>query len=126
MNFGDYIQMKLISAQDGNSETILTIDERHYNSFGIVHGGVYASLADSAAGSAAGSLGEICVTANFTLNYLRAADHPQYLRAIAETIKNGRSLKIIKVSIYDDQGKHLCEGLFTYSATGKKSTEIEY
>ena len=38
--------------REGHSEVVLTIDERHDNSHGIVHGGVYAAMLDAAFGGA--------------------------------------------------------------------------
>ena len=60
------------------SEVTLEIDGRHDNSFGIVHGGVYATMLDAAFGGAVAFCGiegrtRMAVTITLQTNYLSSA-----------------------------------------------------
>ena len=64
--------------RDRYCEVTLTIDERHDNSHGIVHGGVYAALLDAAFGGAVAfcdvpERARLAVTINLQTTYLASA-----------------------------------------------------
>ena len=75
--------------------------------FGLVHGGVYATLAETAA-SVGGSLwfgdqGKVVGVSNHT-DFLRAVRHGE-LRAEATPLARGRTTQLWQVEIVDEQGR---------------------
>ena len=75
--------------------------------FGLVHGGVYATLAETAA-SVGGSLwfgdqGKVVGVSNHT-DFLRAVRHGE-LRAEATPLSRGRTTQLWQVEITDEQGR---------------------
>ncbi len=79
---------------------------------GFFHGGVTASLADTAAGYAALSLAPpsaSVLTVEFKINLIRPAKGER-LRAIAEVRKSGRTLHVVRaeVQVLDDAEWHAC------------------
>jgi 1,4-dihydroxy-2-naphthoyl-CoA hydrolase len=75
--------------------------------FGLVHGGVYATLAETAA-SVGGSLwfgdqGKVVGVSNHT-DFLRAVRQGE-LRAKATPLSRGRTTQLWQVEIADDQGR---------------------
>ena len=73
---------------------------------GFVHGGVVASIADSAAGYAALSLmpaGRGVLTAEFKLNFLAPAAQ-ENLVAVGIVEKAGRTLSVVRADVFGLEG----------------------
>jgi 1,4-dihydroxy-2-naphthoyl-CoA hydrolase len=75
--------------------------------YGLVHGGVHASLAETAASVAGarwfGDRGKVVGVSNHT-DFLRAVRSGE-LRAEATPLARGRSTQLWQVEIHDDQGR---------------------
>src|SRR5258705_13692719 len=52
---GELMNFKLVEVSEGRAVFIIQPDERHYNGLGIAHGGLAATLLDSATGCEAPS-----------------------------------------------------------------------
>jgi len=92
----------LVSAGDGECETMLTIGSRHLQQDGFVHAGVQSTMADHTAGAAAGTLigsGDIVLTAEFKINLLRPA-RGGHLLCRARVINPGRKLMVVESEVY--------------------------
>ncbi len=86
----------------GRTETSLRVFPRHEQQNGYIHAGVLATLADHAAGGAAGTLvgpDEIVLTAEFKINFLRAARGVR-LTCTAKVLKPGRMLIFAESEVY--------------------------
>ena len=110
--------LQLVSASDEAVELALPLQPRFLQGQGIVHGGVLATLADSAAvmalfpraGDAASGLSSI----EFKLNFLRPAlPDAGDVHARALVLRLGRKVGVCEVELR--QAGHLIgKGLFTY------------
>ena len=72
---GELIGMTFVSADEGRVVFGLTPEERHHNPIGTVHGGIAATLLDSAMGCAVHSTlapGVAYTTAEIKVSYVRA------------------------------------------------------
>jgi uncharacterized protein (TIGR00369 family) len=72
---GELVGMSFVSADHGHVVFGLTPEERHYNPIGTVHGGIAATLLDSAMGCAVHSTlppGVAYTTAEIKVSYVRA------------------------------------------------------
>jgi uncharacterized protein (TIGR00369 family) len=80
--------------------------------FGLVHGGVYCSVVESAASVGAGlwygDAGQVVGVANHT-NFLRAA-RSGTMTAVATPIHRGRSQQLWLVEVSDDAGRVVARG----------------
>jgi uncharacterized protein (TIGR00369 family) len=78
-----------------------------YQPFGLVHGGVYATLAETAASVGAslwfGDQGKVVGVSNHT-DFLRAVRRGE-LRAEATPLSRGRTTQLWQVEIGDEQGR---------------------
>ena len=107
---------RFTDAGDGWCEITLTASPKTHNLYGIVHGGVWLLVADSAMGGALGTIqaeGERVITAQSEFRWLRGLDG-DIIRARAEVIRRGRTLSHCSVDLYDDQGRHIGHGNGTY------------
>jgi uncharacterized protein (TIGR00369 family) len=78
---------------------------RHYNPIGSVHGGVFATLLDSAAACAVQStlgVGEGYTSLDLTVKFLRAVTVDSgRLRAVGTVIQRGRRTALAEAKLYD-------------------------
>lgn len=96
------------------AESELFIKQEHLNMFQMVGGGYLYNLADITAGVAYNSQVEKGVTANGTMDYLRAAKDTNKLICKATIIKKGAKLGFVQTEIEDDKGKLVAKGNFIF------------
>ncbi|MCR6546957.1 PaaI family thioesterase [Dehalobacterium formicoaceticum] len=113
MNHG----IRVVKMDKGYAEVEMEIEDHNLNSFGILHGGVYYTLADSIAGLAAISCGISSVTLSGSLNFISSVKRGKII-AIAEEINRRRKIGIYEVKIYDQEHILAAEGTFTMYFTG--------
>jgi acyl-CoA thioesterase len=75
--------MKIVAVGPGTATVSMTVREDMINGWGLCHGGLVASLADSAFAVACNSHGEITVAAGFDVSFLEAARLGDELVAVA-------------------------------------------
>src|SRR5215210_5656998 len=71
---GKLMGFKFLEVQEGYAVITVRPDERHYNGIGIAHGGLAATLLDSATGCAINTMmtpGKIFTTLEMKINYVR-------------------------------------------------------
>lgn len=90
------------------------LGEDHHTAWGTVHGGVYASLVESAGGAGAGRAvadrGQIAVGVHNGTDFLRASTGGR-VTVVAESLFQGRSQQLWDVVIsQDSSGKALARG----------------
>ncbi|MCR1782159.1 PaaI family thioesterase [Nocardioides carbamazepini] len=82
---------------------------RHYNPIGSVHGGVFATLLDSACGCAVHStlaVGEGYTSLDLTVKFLRPVTVDSgRLRAVGTVLQRGRRTALAEAKLYDGRGK---------------------
>ncbi|BAE51410.1 PaaI family thioesterase [Paramagnetospirillum magneticum] len=106
----------------------LTVERKHCNRAGLVHGGVLATLIDTSCGFAATFCphpGRVrrCVTLQLTTSFTGQARHG-LLRAIAHKKAGGSRIVFCSSEVFDDSGKLVAmgEGTFRYR-TGSETPE---
>ena len=105
-----------VTADDGAARAVLVAGDRHLNPAGSVHGGVLATLVDTAMGAAVrSSTGEsdVPATSQLTMAYLRPG-RPGRLEASAHVGKQGAHLLVCQARVEQD-GDVLAEALATFA-----------
>ncbi len=105
--------MRLAELGDGWARGELQLEERHRNPMGIVHGGVYCTMMDQVAGTAACTRGSICRTVNCEVRFLAPAQGG-HLTSRAEAVRMGRSIAVIRAWVEDTEGTVCAEGIYTF------------
>ena len=93
----------LVEVDPGRAVIQLEAGEQHTNPMGTLHGGVVATIADTAMGIAHGSLlgeGETSTTVDLKVNYLRPFWRGT-LNARAKAIQHGRTLTYVECDVRD-------------------------
>ncbi len=68
------MNFRLVEVSEGRAVFTVKLDERHYNGLGIAHGGLAATLLDTATGCAINTMmpaGRIFTTLEMKINYVR-------------------------------------------------------
>jgi acyl-coenzyme A thioesterase 13 len=90
---------------------------QHLNINGIVHGGVYATVLDTAMGGAVISDladGETTATTSLYVEFLRSARAGQELVARAEVLRRGRHLAFVEGKLDDGSGREFAQAHGTW------------
>lgn len=118
--FGKLLGIVITDIQPGTSEVVMEIRESMKNPIGSVHGGCLFTIADTAGGAAASSYGYHITTVDSSFYYLRAGLDTRSLKAAAEVIKHGKRMTVVRVSVEDQDGVVLAEGIFNYMSLGRE------
>ncbi len=102
------------SISPGIARVVKTIGEDDLNPLGLAHGGVYFTLADSAAGSAMVSKGYAAVTMNASYNFFRGAAVGDIVTAEATEVKSGKTICVFDVRVTNQKSTLLGTGTFTF------------
>jgi uncharacterized protein (TIGR00369 family) len=114
---GQLMNFKLVEVSEGRAVFTIEPDERHYNGLGIVHGGLAATVLDSALGCAINSMmpaGKIFTTLEMKINYVRPIRRETgEMRCEASVIHVGARVATGEGRIVDREGKLYAHGTAT-------------
>lgn len=103
------MNFKLVEVSEGRAVFAMTPAEYHYNPIGVVHGGVAATLLDSAMGCAINAglpAGMAYTTLEIKVNYLRPLTMTTGpIRAEGKVVHLGRRMAVAEGRITDAEGK---------------------
>lgn len=105
--------MHLDSVSDGHAEGSAEVTESLLNPLGIVHGGVYVTMMDQAAGAVACTRGSMCRTVDCEVRFFAPAEGEK-LYSHAESIRLGRSIAVIRAWVTDENETLCAEGTYTF------------
>jgi uncharacterized protein (TIGR00369 family) len=106
-------------ARSGRGTSTVTgrVEPRHLNMNAVVHGGVYATILDTAMGAAVLSMlapGETAATTSLYVDFLRAAREGDPLTARGEVLRRGRHFVFAQGDLYGDGGRRLGQARGTW------------
>ena len=105
--------MQVVAVGDGWARSELQLTTQHWNPMGIVHGGVYCTMMDQVAGTAACTGGGLCRTVNCEVRFLAAAQGDRLISR-AEAVRMGRSIAVIRAWVEDAAGTVCADGVYTF------------
>ncbi|MBC7816965.1 MAG: PaaI family thioesterase [Planctomycetaceae bacterium] len=115
--FLERLGIELVSAKEGKTTFRLTIAERHLRTHGILHGGVVATLLDTAMGRAVSTLcrdDQSCVTVQLNVNFIRPAWSGETLTITGEVQHSGRQTAVARGEIRTEAGMLVATGSGTF------------
>lgn len=104
------------AAGDGWAEITFEATSKTHNLYGIVHGGVWLVLADSAMGGALATVAapeERIITAQSEFRWLRQLNGDR-IRIRAEVLRRGRTLSHATADLYDSDDRPIGRATGTY------------
>jgi acyl-CoA thioesterase len=118
--FSQWMGVEVLEVKEGYSRIKMTIRKEMVNGFGIVHGGLPFSLADSAFAFACNNRNNLSVALDVTITFTKAVNVGDVLTAEAKEIHNGRSTGVYLVSIFNQKNEQVAIFKGTCFRTGKK------
>lgn len=102
--FIDHVGLQIEEQRPGYSRCAIDVAAQLLNTFGVVHGGVLFTLADTAMGAAllpALAAGEGCATIEAKINFIKSTRAGR-LVCVAEVVHQGRSVAHIEARVTVD------------------------
>lgn len=118
--FSQWMGIEVLNTEAGYSQLRMTIREDMVNGFGICHGGITFSLADSALAFAANSHGTLSVALENNISFTRQVNIGDTLTAVTEEIQNGRTIGVYNIRITNQNNELVAEFRGTVFRTDKK------
>jgi len=117
--FSQWLGIEIIAIEDGYSKIQMTVRDEMVNGFGIVHGGIAFSLADSAFAFACNNRNNLSVALDTSINFTCPVRVNDTLTAEAREIHDGRSTGLYLVTITNQHDIEVALFKGTCFRTGK-------
>ena len=104
--FSQWLGIEVLEIREGYSRIRMTVRPEMVNGFGIVHGGIAFSLADSAFAFACNNRNNLSVALDTSINFIKPVHPGDILTAEAREIHNGKSTGLYHIHIFN-QREHL-------------------
>ena len=117
--FSQWMGIELLEIREGYSKIKMTIRKEMVNGFGIVHGGLPFSLADSAFAFACNNRNNLSVALDVTITFTKAVNVGDVLTAEAKEIHTGRSTGVYLIMVTNQKNESVALFKGTCFRTGK-------
>ncbi|MGD1877532.1 MAG: PaaI family thioesterase [Kiloniellaceae bacterium] len=117
--FADLVGYTLVTWQEDIAEVALTVEDRHLNRSGVMHGGVLTTLIDTACGycgcyAPKGETPKRAFTLSLTCNFVGTGRLGRRMTARARRSGGGKSLFFADCEVLDDDGRVIGTGQGTF------------
>jgi uncharacterized protein (TIGR00369 family) len=113
----NHFGFQLARAERGRVIFRMPVLEKHKQIHRVVHGGVLATLADTAGGFAAflaAPAGSRVVTIEMKINFLEGVEHGE-VRADARVLRQGKTTSVVDCDVTDADGRLVSKALMTFA-----------
>lgn len=117
-NLAESLGMVITDFSEGSCVVELTVGEMHLNMGGVAHGGIHATLLDTAMGGTLVSTiskDQWCATAQLDISYLNPAKEGDRLVSTAEVVRKGRNLAHVEGSLVTKEGEKIASATGTWA-----------
>ncbi|MEO7923466.1 MAG: hydroxyphenylacetyl-CoA thioesterase PaaI [Chitinophagaceae bacterium] len=97
--FSQWLGVEILEIKEGYSKIKMTVRKEMINGFGIVHGGIAFSLADSAFAFACNNRNVLSVALDTSINFLKPVKVDDILTAEAKELHNGKSTGLYHIRV---------------------------
>ena len=118
--FSQLLGIEVIVIKEGYSKIKMTVREEMINGFGIVHGGVAFSLADSAFAFACNNRNNLSVALDTAINFTKPVHPGDILTAESKEVHNGKSTGLYHITITNQRDHIVAIFKGTCFRTGKE------
>lgn len=117
--FSQWLGIEVLEIKEGYSKIKMTVRKEMVNGFGIVHGGIPFSLADSAFAFACNNRNNLSVALDVAITFTKAVNTGDTLMAEAKEVHNGRSTGVYLISVFNQKNEQVALFKGTCFRTGK-------
>lgn len=118
--FSKWMGVDILEIREGYSRIKMNVRQEMVNGFGIVHGGIPFSLADSAFAFACNNRNNLSVALDCSITFTKAINLGDTLTAEAIEIHNGRSTGVYTIAITNQENQQVALFKGTCFRTSKK------
>ena len=97
--FSQWLGIEVLDIKEGYSKIKMTVRKEMINGFGIVHGGIAFSLADSAFAFACNNRNNLSVALDTAINFIKPVQVDDVLIAETKELHNGKSTGLYHINI---------------------------
>ncbi len=101
--FSQWLGVEVLEVKEGYSRIKMTVRKEMINGFGIVHGGIAFSLADSAFAFACNNRNVLSVALDTAINFIKPVHVDDVLTAEAKEIHNGKSTGLYHITVINQK-----------------------
>ncbi|MFL9481705.1 hydroxyphenylacetyl-CoA thioesterase PaaI [Chitinophagaceae bacterium LWZ2-11] len=105
--FSQWLGIKMIEVKEGYSKIQMVVRNEMINGFGIVHGGVTFSFADSAFAFACNNRNILSVALDTSINFTKAVNVGDILTAEAKEAHNGKSTGLYLITVINQHNQEV-------------------
>lgn len=117
--FSQWLGIEVLEIREGYSKIRMVLRNEMINGFGIIHGGVPFSLADSAFAFACNNRNNLSVALDTSITFTKATGPGDVLTAEAKELHNGRSTGLYLITLTNGKGEPVALFKGTCFRTGK-------
>ena len=117
--FSQWLGIEVLEVKVGYSRIRMTLREEMVNGFGVIHGGLAFSLADSAFAFACNNRNNLSLALDTSINFTKTTRPGDVLTAEAKELHNGRSTGLYLITITNQLGEQVAHFKGTCFRTGK-------
>jgi len=118
--FSQWLGINVLESEPGYCKLSMKIRKDMTNGFGVCHGGVTFSLADSALAFASNSRGYVSLALENNINFTKKVSIGDTLFAETEELQNGRTIGVYKVHVTNQKDELVAEFRGTAFRSGQK------
>jgi acyl-CoA thioesterase len=122
--FSQWLGVEVLAVEEGYAKIRLTLRPDMLNGFGVIHGGVVFSLADSAFAFACNNRNNLSMALDTSITFTKATRPGEVLTAEAKELHNGRSTGLYLVTVTNQQNEQVALFKGTCFRTGKTLVEL--
>ena len=121
--FSQWLGVEVLEIKEGYSKVRMTIRKEMVNGFGIIHGGIPFSLADTTFAFACNNRNNLSVALDVTISFTKAVHIDDILTAEAKEVHNGKSTGVYLITVSNQNNEQVALFKGTCFRTGKKLIE---
>jgi len=121
-NFSVLVGLEVEKLYEGGAVLAMTVNEQHLQIHNVVHGGVIATLADTAGALAAYTVSALeaeLATIELKINYLLPIAEGK-VEAEGRVLRAGRNFIVVECDVWN-QGQLAAKGLMTFGGAGART-----
>lgn len=106
-SFSQWLDIKILEVKEGYAKIAMMIRQEMVNGFGIAHGGIIFSFADSALAFACNNRNNLSLALECNISFLKQVNIGDELIAETTEIYNGNSTGVYSISIINQNNKQV-------------------
>jgi acyl-CoA thioesterase len=117
--FSRWLGITVLEVWEGYAKIQMTLRDEMLNGFGVIHGGIAFSLADSAFAFACNNRNNLSVALDTNITFTKTTQPGDVLTAEAKELHNGRSTGLYLITVTNQHGQQVALFKGTCFRTGK-------